>query len=59
MKNFIRSLFEIKRMCGSGIKHALITGITGQDGSGERYPWDVPNYPSENRIINRALRMKQ
>lgn len=24
---------------------------------GERFPWDAPNYPSENRIITRALRM--
>jgi GDPmannose 4,6-dehydratase len=25
--------------------------------SGERFPWDAPNYPSENRILTRALRM--
>jgi GDPmannose 4,6-dehydratase len=25
--------------------------------NGERFPWDVPNYPSENRILTRALRM--
>jgi GDPmannose 4,6-dehydratase len=24
---------------------------------GERFPWDAPNYPSENRILTRALRM--
>ncbi|MEM2614424.1 MAG: GDP-mannose 4,6-dehydratase [Nitrososphaerota archaeon] len=24
---------------------------------GERFPWDAPNYPSENKIITRALRM--
>lgn len=24
---------------------------------GERFPWDAPNYPSEGRIISRALRM--
>jgi len=26
---------------------------------GERFPWDAPNYPSENRILTRALRMKK
>lgn len=25
--------------------------------SGERFPWDAPNYPSENRVLTRALRM--
>lgn len=25
--------------------------------NGERFPWDAPNYPSENRILTRALRM--
>jgi len=25
--------------------------------NGERFPWDAPNYPSENRVISRALRM--
>ncbi len=25
--------------------------------AGERFPWDAPNYPSENRILTRALRM--
>ena len=25
--------------------------------SGERFPWDAPNYPSEARILTRALRM--
>jgi len=25
--------------------------------TGERFPWDAPNYPSENRILTRALRM--
>jgi len=25
--------------------------------SGERFPWDAPNYPSENKILTRALRM--
>lgn len=24
--------------------------------NGERFPWDAPNYPSENRILTRALR---
>jgi len=24
---------------------------------GERFPWDAPNYPSENKILTRALRM--
>jgi GDPmannose 4,6-dehydratase len=24
---------------------------------GERFPWDAPNYPSENQILTRALRM--
>lgn len=24
---------------------------------GERFPWDAPNYPSENRILTRTLRM--
>jgi GDPmannose 4,6-dehydratase len=24
---------------------------------GERFPWDAPHYPSENRILTRALRM--
>jgi GDPmannose 4,6-dehydratase len=24
---------------------------------GERFPWDAPNYPTENRILTRALRM--
>jgi GDPmannose 4,6-dehydratase len=24
---------------------------------GERFPWDAPNYPSENTILTRALRM--
>jgi GDPmannose 4,6-dehydratase len=24
---------------------------------GERFPWDAPNYPSENRILSRALRL--
>jgi GDPmannose 4,6-dehydratase len=24
---------------------------------GERFPWDAPNYPSEGRILTRALRM--
>jgi len=24
---------------------------------GERFPWDAPNYPSENRILTRSLRM--
>jgi len=24
---------------------------------GERFPWDAPNYPSEDRILTRALRM--
>ncbi|UCC28068.1 MAG: GDP-mannose 4,6-dehydratase [Candidatus Bathyarchaeota archaeon] len=24
---------------------------------GERFPWDAPNYPSENRILTRASRM--
>ena len=24
---------------------------------GERFPWDAPSYPSENRILTRALRM--
>jgi len=24
---------------------------------GERFPWDAPNYPSENRILTRALRV--
>lgn len=24
---------------------------------GERFPWDAPNYPSENKIMTRALRM--
>lgn len=25
--------------------------------NGERFPWDAPNYPSENKILTRALRM--
>lgn len=25
--------------------------------NGERFPWDAPNYPGENRILTRALRM--
>lgn len=25
--------------------------------NGERFPWDAPNYPSENRVLTRALRM--
>jgi GDPmannose 4,6-dehydratase len=25
--------------------------------NGERFPWDAPNYPSEARILSRALRM--
>ena len=25
--------------------------------NGERFPWDAPNYPNENRILTRALRM--
>jgi len=25
--------------------------------NGERFPWDAPNYPSENRILTRTLRM--
>jgi len=25
--------------------------------NGERFPWDAPNYPSENRILTRAMRM--
>jgi len=25
--------------------------------NGERFPWDAPSYPSENRILTRALRM--
>jgi GDPmannose 4,6-dehydratase len=25
--------------------------------AGERFPWDAPNYPSETRILTRALRM--
>ena len=25
--------------------------------NGDRFPWDAPNYPSENRILTRALRM--
>ncbi len=25
--------------------------------NGERFPWDAPNYPHENRILTRALRM--
>jgi len=25
--------------------------------NGEKFPWDAPNYPSENRILTRALRM--
>ena len=25
--------------------------------NGERFPWDAPNYPSENGILTRALRM--
>jgi len=24
---------------------------------GERFPWDAPNYMSENKILTRALRM--
>jgi GDPmannose 4,6-dehydratase len=24
---------------------------------GERFPWDAPNYQSENRILTRSLRM--
>jgi GDPmannose 4,6-dehydratase len=24
---------------------------------GERFPWDAPSYPSENKILTRALRM--
>ena len=24
---------------------------------GERFPWDAPNYPSENRILSRMLRL--
>jgi GDPmannose 4,6-dehydratase len=24
---------------------------------GERFPWDAPNYPSENKILTRSLRM--
>jgi len=24
---------------------------------GERFPWDAPNYPSENKVMTRALRM--
>ena len=24
---------------------------------GERFPWDAPNYPSEARVLTRALRM--
>jgi GDPmannose 4,6-dehydratase len=24
---------------------------------GERFPWDAPNYPSENRILSRVLRL--
>jgi GDPmannose 4,6-dehydratase len=24
---------------------------------GERFPWDAPNYPSENKILTRALKM--
>lgn len=25
--------------------------------TGERFPWDAPNYPNENKILTRALRM--
>ncbi|RLG13613.1 GDP-mannose 4,6-dehydratase [Candidatus Pacearchaeota archaeon] len=25
--------------------------------NGERFPWDAPNYPTENRILTRAMRM--
>lgn len=25
--------------------------------NGERFPWDAPNYPNENKILTRALRM--
>ena len=25
--------------------------------NGGRFPWDAPNYPSENRVLTRALRM--
>jgi len=25
--------------------------------NGERFPWDAPNYPSENRVLTRTLRM--
>jgi len=25
--------------------------------NGERFPWDAPNYPNENRVLTRALRM--
>jgi GDPmannose 4,6-dehydratase len=24
---------------------------------GEKFPWDAPNYPSEAKILTRALRM--
>jgi len=24
---------------------------------GERFPWDAPNYPSEAKVLTRALRM--
>ena len=26
---------------------------------GERFPWDAPNYPDENRILSRMLRMER
>jgi hypothetical protein len=25
--------------------------------NGETFPWDAPNYPSENKILTRSLRM--
>ena len=39
------------------VKEDLSRWERWQNGNGERFPWDAPNYPSEVKIITRTLRI--